>query len=156
MFNKNLFACCLPFACFGSGKTKKKDVTTQVANEDFFDGNMHNNPFANMTSNPYTLENGHFPNPFLDFEYVGGTKNPFLEKHQEMRLMKNGDTWTPLISSNPFFDECLADVNICIINRTEDTLECVPQNPIDCKSYCEKWVRDHRKYQVKKLRSFSM
>ncbi|GBL83877.1 hypothetical protein AVEN_100788-1 [Araneus ventricosus] len=158
---KNLFTCCFPLPWFR--REKKKDASTQVNTDDFSDQNemrkspvMDTNPFANMSTNPYSNADGLLPNPFFGGELTEDLQNPFLNKDEKFLLMNTGESWIPLLSSNPFFHDCVADASTYILNPSDDPMKNVPQSPVDYKILCQEWVQNHRKYHVKKLRSFSI
>ncbi|GBN68816.1 hypothetical protein AVEN_136554-1 [Araneus ventricosus] len=160
MAAKNLFACCFPFPWFR--REKKKDASTQVGKDDFFDRSemlqtpvVDTNPFTNMSINPFSNADGLFPNPFLGSELMYEIKNPFLDKNEKFLLMNTGESWIPLLSSNPFFNDCLENGSISILNPFDDPLKNVPQSPMDYKIHCQEWVEKHRGYHVTNLRSFS-
>ncbi|GBN67077.1 hypothetical protein AVEN_232803-1 [Araneus ventricosus] len=142
---------------------EKKDASTQVDCHDFPDRNgtlptpvQDTNPFANMSINPYSDTEGLFPNPLLGCELMEGLQNPFLDKNEKLLLINTGETWIPLISSNPFFDYCVADASTYILNPSDDPMKNVPQSPMDYMTHCQEWVQKHREYHVKKLRSLSI
>ncbi|GBN55210.1 hypothetical protein AVEN_246139-1 [Araneus ventricosus] len=167
---KRFLACCFPLPWFRS--VKKKDAATQADGIDFYDSNATENsesanekcpniysvtnPFANMFINPYSNTEGLFPNPFLGDGLMDELKNPFLEKNEKLMLMSTGQSWIPLLSSNPFFDDCFADSSTYIQNPSEDPMKNVPQSRMDSKTHCQEWVEKHREYHFKHLRSFSI
>ncbi|GBL91839.1 hypothetical protein AVEN_239752-1 [Araneus ventricosus] len=170
MMAKQLFSCCFALPWFRS--SKKKDASTQIDGTDFYVRNtiensesakeklqntvVETNPFANMSSNPYADTDGLFPNPFLRGELMEDLQNPFLDKNEKLLLMNTGKSWIPLLSSNPFFNDCCADGSICILNPSDDPMKNVSQSPMDYNIHCQEWVQKHREYHVKKLRSFSI
>ncbi|GBN00662.1 hypothetical protein AVEN_32315-1 [Araneus ventricosus] len=142
---------------------KKKDASTKVNTDNFSDRNetlqtpvADTNTFANMSVNPYYKTDGLFPNPFFGGELMDEIKNPILGKSEKLLLMNIGESWIPVLSSNPFFNDCLENGSISILNPADDPMKNVPQSPMDYKIHCQKWVLKHREYQVKKLRSFSI
>ncbi|GBO21479.1 hypothetical protein AVEN_265854-1 [Araneus ventricosus] len=142
---------------------EKKDVSTQVNTDNFSDRNemlqtpvVDTNPFAKMSVNPYSKTDGLFPNPFFEDELMGDVKNPFLDKNEKLLLVNTGESWIPVLSSNPFFKDCLENGTISILNPADDPMKNVPQSPVHYKIHCKEWVEKHREYQVKKLRCFSI
>ncbi|GBN87346.1 hypothetical protein AVEN_213431-1 [Araneus ventricosus] len=112
--------------------------------------------FSNMFIKPYSNTEGIFSNPFLGDGLMDAIKNPFLEKNEKLMLTSTGQSWIPLLSSNPFFDDCVADTSTYILNPSEDPMKNVPQSPMDYKTHCQEWVEKHREYHFKNLRSFSI
>ncbi|GBL83917.1 hypothetical protein AVEN_100816-1 [Araneus ventricosus] len=161
MSAKKIFACCFPLPWFR--REKKKDASTQVNTDDFSDRNkmlltpiQDTNPFSNMSINPFSNADGLFPNPFFDDEAMEDLQNPFLDKNEKLLLMNTGESWIPLLSSNPFFNDCLKNGTTSILNPSDDPIKNVPQSPMDSKILCQEWVLKHREYHVKNLRSFSI
>ncbi|GBM94077.1 hypothetical protein AVEN_252046-1 [Araneus ventricosus] len=52
--------------------------------------------------------------------------------------MSTGQSWIPLLSSNPFFDDCVAD-GTYILNPSDDPMKNVPQSPMEYKIHCQEW-----------------
>ncbi|GBN07437.1 hypothetical protein AVEN_215823-1 [Araneus ventricosus] len=91
MAAKNLFACCFPLTRFR--REKKKDASTQVGEDDFFDRSeklqtpvIDTNPFANMSINPFSNAGGLFPSPFFGRELMDEIKNPFLDQKRKITV----------------------------------------------------------------------
>ncbi|GBN93636.1 hypothetical protein AVEN_40441-1 [Araneus ventricosus] len=148
MMAKQLFACCFPLPWFH--RETKKDACTQVNGTEFYVRNaiennsesanekwqntaVETNPFANMSINPYSNTDGLFPTPFLGGELMEESQNPFVDKNEQLLLMNTGKSWIPLLPSNPFFNDCLEDGSICILNPYYDPKKNVPQSPVDYK-----------------------
>ncbi|GBN19863.1 hypothetical protein AVEN_200690-1 [Araneus ventricosus] len=150
MMIKQLFACCFPVPRF---HLEKKDACTQVNGTDFYVRNatenselanekwqntaVATNPFANMSINPCSNNDGLFPNPFFGGELLEDLQKPFLDKNEKLLLMNTGKSWIPLLSSSPFFNDGFEDGSICILNPSDDPMKNVPQPPMDYKIHCQ-------------------
>ncbi|GBN27043.1 hypothetical protein AVEN_34219-1 [Araneus ventricosus] len=138
------------------------DASTQVNIDDFSDRTemlqtpvQDVNPFANMSINPFFNADGVFPNPFLGDELTYDLKSPFLDKNEKL-LLNTGESWIPLLSLNPFFNDCLKNGTNSILNSSDDLMNNVPQSPMNYEIHCQEWVLKHRECHVKKLIYFSI
>ncbi|GBN17722.1 hypothetical protein AVEN_221253-1 [Araneus ventricosus] len=117
------------------------------------------NPFINMVDNPFANRDGSFANVFSS-EYLNEPHNPFLSANENQVLFNTGESWIQLTSSNPFFKEYLNNPveidSAYILNLPENPLDNLPQGVTDYDIYCQEWVKEHRKFHLKNVRSFSI
>ncbi|GBN98392.1 hypothetical protein AVEN_236564-1 [Araneus ventricosus] len=87
--------------------------------------------------------------------------NPFLQDCIDNSLiLAAGDGSLPLLCTNPFLKDCInnpfIDISICFPKNFDDSFTDIPFAPTESDVYCNEWIEQHRNYFTMTAQSFSM
>ncbi|GBL89974.1 hypothetical protein AVEN_178384-1 [Araneus ventricosus] len=119
---------------------------------------LASNPFLEMIEN--LGGHGDEYNPFI----IETTcqqyqmENPFLGIIESATPLNNGESYPPLLPTNPFFKECVnnpfVDSSFNFPTVYEDEVTNTSFTPRESDTYFKEWIEQNRIYYIKTVQSF--